>query len=113
MTITRVPGTTEDHLTTDPEKLTPDITEAEMVKTGRFDGHLHHDRWVVEGIEAKPQRGAPSIVTVWSPCCGRPRSRLSHGHAFSCPACGWWWRYYYVAATASTRAVSLGRNRPA
>lgn len=111
MSITRVPGTTEEHLSRDPELLKADITEAEIVRKGLHDGHLRHKRWIVDGVQAKPQRGAPRIVTVWSPCCGRPRQRLSHGYAFSCPACGWWWRYHY-AADGATRAVSIGKERP-
>jgi len=110
--ITRIAPSLPEHVSQDPVELAPDITELEMVTTNKHDGHLHNTRWIVEDVQVKPQHGKPSIVTVWSACCGRPRHRLSHGYAFSCPACGWWWRYHYVTATASTRLVSLGRTKP-
>lgn len=107
---TRIPGTTEEHLSRDAELLAADITELEMFETKTYDGHLRHSRWVVEGVQVKPQRGVPTVVTVWSPCCGRPRQRLRHGYAFSCPHCGWWWRYHWIGWTS--RLVSLGKEKP-
>jgi hypothetical protein len=109
--ITRVPPVTDADHTRDANLLKADITELDLITKGPRDGHIHNERWIVAGVEAKPQYGNPGIVTVWSPCCGRPRYRLAHGYAFSCPACGWWWRYHY-ADDHITRAVSLGKTRP-
>lgn len=111
MPITRVAPSTEEHLTRDEELLKPNITGLEMFEKDSRDGHLTHERWVVD-IEygAKPQWGKPDIVTAWSPCCGRPRQRLKHGYAFSCPGCGWWWRYHQLGWTC--RFVSIGKDRP-
>jgi hypothetical protein len=110
MGITRVPGTMPDHLSRDDEALAADITELEMFEKDLHNGHLTHERWVVEGVHVKPQRGSPSVVTVWSPCCGRPRQRIQHGYAFSCVGCGWWWRYHWIGWTS--RLVSLGKEKP-
>jgi hypothetical protein len=108
--VNRVPGTRPEHLTRDPELLIPNITELELATIGPADGHLTHDKWVVDGVEAKPQYGRPHLVTVFSPCCGRQRQRIQHGYAFSCPGCGWWWRYHGLGWT--TRLVSLGKEKP-
>lgn len=112
MAVTRIPPTLPEHTTRDEEALRADITETEQIETDCYDGHLRNKRWVVDCGEygAKPQYGKPHIVTVWSPCCGRPRQQIQHGYAFSCPACGWWWRYHYTGT--STRFVSLGKDRP-
>lgn len=109
--LTRIPPTTDAHRTRDHTLLRHDITIQEMVDHNQHDGHLHHEKWIVDAQwNAKPQYGAPNIVTVWSPCCGRPRQRIQHGYAFSCPACGWWWRYHGLGWTC--RFVSLGKTRP-
>lgn len=110
MTVTRVPGSQPEHFSRDPERLTPNITEREMAEQDFRTGHLLHDHWIVDGVYAKPQYGRPHLVTVWSPCCGRPRQRIQHGHAFSCAACGWWWRYHCLGWT--TRIVSIGKDKP-
>jgi hypothetical protein len=107
VTVTRIPPVSDADRTRDPVLLAPNADT--VADPG---GHVTHPHWIVEGVQVKPQYGKPGIVTVWSPCCGRPRQRLGHGYAFSCPACGWWWRYHYVPATDSTRAVSIGRTRP-
>lgn len=104
---TRLAPTEPGHTSQDPDEFTPHIREAEMLAHGPRDGHLHNEHWVVADVQIKPQWSKPSVLTVWSPCCGRPRQRLGHGYAFSCPACGWWWRYHYVPAIGSI-AVSLG-----
>lgn len=110
MTATRIPPSTDGHRTRDEMLLAADITDAEMVKRGYHTGHLDHERWVVGVSHVKPQHGRPSVVTVFSPCCGQRRQRIMHGYAFSCPACGWWWRYHCLGY--DNRFVSLGRERP-
>lgn len=108
---TRIPGTLPEHLSRDGDnELAADITAAEMVEQNMPDGHLRQERWIVDGVTALPQRTDPTLVTVWSPCCGRPRHRLRHGYAFSCPSCGWWWRYHWVGWTS--RTVSIGKENP-
>lgn len=110
--VTRIPPSTEDHRTRDPELLAADITYTEIIETGYETGHLEHEKWTVScQYMAKPQHMKPHILTVWSPCCGKPRQRLGHGYAFSCPVCGWWWRYHYCT-DGTDRLVSLGKERP-
>lgn len=111
MSVTRIPGTLPEHLSRDEKDLAADISEEEMSAAGdRWYSYLTQDRWVVDGLHVKPQYMKSHIVTVWSPCCGRPRKQIEHGYAFSCPACGWWWRYHCLGWT--NRFVSLGKEKP-